>query len=1122
MKTTQKHIFLVKSFLVVWLLSLATALSAQITINEQQKPIRQVLKSIEKAGGVNFFYSDEFDALNKIVSIKTNNSTIEQVLKQLFADTSISWEKKDKNLIVLTPGKLPAQNRPKSSRIITGTVLDDKGNVIIGATILEKGTSNGTITNYDGQFQIELPANTSDQLLISYVGMKPAEVNASGKNTLQVVLSEQTLELSDVVVVGYGVQRRSDLTGAVSSVKVTEALKHQPSTDVAATLQGGLAGVSVVSGSGDPSKEMTIRIRGVNSISSDSQPLVVIDGFMGGSLKSLNPSDIESIEVLKDASATAVYGSQGANGVILVTTKNPQKDKISLAFNSFASFQTIYNYPDVLSPGEFARLANDYGREYFPTMPNPQPAKTYFTEEQIRDFDQGKGGYDYVRSIFNDPAISQNYDLSLSGGNAKTSFLASLRYAGSQGVLKKSAHDAVNYRLKVDNTLRDWLKVGMNMYGDYSNSRGPRVASYEGILQTAINWPTTSSPYKADGSQNNLFPIGGLAAYNPVGYINDVNNVTQTMTNNLQVYADFKITKDLSFRSQFGVRFSESLAQHSYDSESYFYFKNNRTQANATTNWDLSWLNTNILNYTKDFNEDHRINATAVLEQSYMNNYLHRSTAEMLAFDLGFDALDWADKYYVSSMRTISTMLSGMVRLNYVFKNRYMLTASYRADGSSRLYHKWDDFPSFALAWDLAQEDFMKNISAISQFKLRAGYGVVGNQAIAPYSIYSQMVPVSNSDGTTSYVVGRPASPELRWERNEQLNAGIDLAFWSGRLTLSADVYNKVSRDILLNVAQPVHTGWSSLLKNAGEITNKGIEITIGGTPLTQGELRWNTNLTLAHNKAIYSLIPTLNKMQAMDSNVASSPMSIFQMIEGREIASFYGYTSNGVWKTTEVNETTTVNNADGTTKTDTYANIYKVVPGQLKIVDLNTDGKIDVNDKSVIGSGQPSFNWGWNNTYTWKNFDLNIFMVGFHGFDIYNATNQSGFPNSINGVAQDVLTPKRDFLNRWTKDNEDTDVPGFVYVSSPVQGFMSKFVEKGDFVKIKNMTLGYNLPAAASKKAGLENLRVYLSVQNPLMLTSYKGLDPEATLGNPLTSGVDWGNYPNGRNFIAGFSFTF
>ncbi|MDD3969020.1 MAG: SusC/RagA family TonB-linked outer membrane protein [Proteiniphilum sp.] len=1104
----------------------------KLSLDVKSASIKEICEEIERKSDYRFIFAgDANKAIHKKVNITVDAESIDHILHIILYETELSYRILD-NQVVVYRNKEKAIHKEMESvvsnqilqqekKAITGKVVDVQGEPVIGANIVETGTTNGTITNVDGEFSLHVGKNAT--IRISYIGYLEQLINCSEKTSFEIILREDMQSLEEVVVVGYGVQRKSDLTGAVGSVKVEDALKTIPSADISNALQGSLAGVAIVSGTGDPSKDQTIRIRGVNSISSDSQPLVVVDGFIGGSLKSLNPSDIQSIEVLKDASATAVYGSQGANGVILVTTRKPQKDKLIVSIHSFTSLQTIYDYPDVLSPGEFAKLANAYGQEYFPSMTNPQPPVVYYTDDQIKAFENGTAGFNYMKAIFNNPAVSQNHDLSISGGSKKTTYLASVRYAGSDGVVKKSRNDAVNYRLKIDNEIRPWLSAGFNVYGDYSNSRGPRIDPYEGLLQTALNWPSTAMPKNPDGTYSNVFPVKGLAAYNPMAYIDDCRNVFQTLNSNIQTYTEITFNKDLKFRSQFGVAFTQSLDQSTFDSKSYFYFKNNRTQASAKSAWNLNWLNTNILNYTKEFNVDHRVNATAVFEQFYFNKYHHKSTSELLAFDLGYDALAWADKFYTSSEREISTLMSGMMRINYVFKNRYMITASYRADGSSRLQNKWDYFPSFALAWDAAQENFMKNQQLIGQMKFRVGYGVVGNQAIAPYSTYSRMVPVANSDGTTSYVVGRPASPDLSWERNEQLNVGVDISLCKGRFTLTADWYNKVSKDILLHVAQPDHTGWPSLLKNAGEITNKGFEVTLGAEPFASETFHWLSNLSLSFNEGIYSKIPTPSKMQAMGvTGISNNPLAIFQMVENERIASFYGYIDEGIWKSDEVTQPVTITNADGSTTTGTYASIYKVVPGQIKIKDVNGDGKFNFNDQRIIGRGLPVFNWGWNNTLRYKDVDISLFIVGFHGFDIYNATDQSGYPGSINGVAQDAVTPKRDFLHRWTKDNEDTNIPGFVYVSSALQGFTSRFVEKGDFVKMKSITLGYNLPENLCQLLKIESLRVYGSVQNVLMFTQYTGLDPEATLGNPLTSGVDWGNYPNGRSFIAGLSFSF
>lgn len=1001
------------------------------------------------------------------------------------------------------------QTKAQNLGTVTGTVIDNLGEPVIGASVVLKGTTNGTITDMDGNFSLpNVPAK--GVLQVSFIGYKTLDVSVNNQKKISVKLTEDSQALDEVIVVGYGVQRKSDLTGAVASVKASDALKSTPTSNVTDALQGRLAGVSIIS-SGDPSKDASIRVRGVNSVSADSGPLVVIDGFIGGSLQSLNPSDIQSIEVLKDASATAVYGSRGANGVILVTTKSPSKDRLNVSMNAFVNLKTSLSLPDRLSAAEYAEMANAYGKEYNESDGN-KPAKVYFTPEQIQAFKEGKGTFDYVKAIFNDPAVTQNYELSISGGGENTTFLASFRYEDNNGIIKKSNSDRFNWRLKVDTKIKKWLSAGVNFWGDYKETSGPRIAEYEGVLSTAINYPSIVMPTDENGSYNNITPLTGSPLYNPMGYINEVNGKNQTVTNRLQGYVDFNIIEGLTFRSQLGVTFTNNLTTGANNKKSYTAFKNGNTpSANASTKWTFGWLNTNTLNYTKEFNRNHRINATAVFEQSYNNDYTLKGDGNNLLFDkLGSNALSWAEKLSTSSDRTITTLLSGLFRVNYVLMNKYALTASIRADGSSRLAEKWDYFPSAALAWTISEESFMKNIDFISQMKLRAGYGSVGNQAIAAYRIYSQMVP-TNLNGVTSFTVGRPASPFLKWERNDQINIGLDMGFFNGRLTASVDWYSKKSKEILLEVEQPIHTGWSSLLKNAGEIENKGFEITIGADPIAKKNWSWHTDITLSHNEGKYTKIPTKSKMQTQAGTYANQ---IFKMIEGEKLSSFWGYHFEGVWKSSEVNQTTTITKADGTQVTDTYAKIYSVKPGEAKYRDVNNDGVYTNADQGIIGNGQPSFSWGWSNSVSYKNFDLSLFIIGVHGFDIYNVNKFS----SIDAV------PTKTFIkDRWTKENENTDIPGFIKAgNTSVSGYTSRNVEKGDFIKVKNITLGYNLPKSICSKLYLTNLRIYGSVQNPFHISSYSGLDPEVALSSPMTSGVDWEAYPNGRNYILGINVSF
>ena len=604
---------------------------------------------------------------------------------------------------------------------VTGTVTDNLGPVI-GASIQVEGTSNGCITDIDGNYTLpNVPANAT--LVFSYIGYQTQKIAVGGKTKIDVKLAEDSQLLQEVVVVGYGVQRKSDLTGAVASVKAADALKNTPTGNVSDALQGRMAGVSVLSGSGNPTEDNTIRVRGINSITAETGPLVVIDGFIGGSLQSLNPSDIQSIEVLKDASATAVYGSRGANGVLLVTTKNPDKDKLTVSFNAFANIKTVAKYADNLSPYEYANLVNEFGKEKFGYEDNH-----YYSAAELEAFKNGTAGFDYSREIFR-TAVTQNYDLSIAGGGEKTTFLASLRYQDDKGIIKESDSQIYSWRLKMDTKIKKWLTAGLNIYGHYRNNTAPRITQYDGLIQQAMYFPSTISPKKENGEYNNAF-FDGSPTYNPMGYIWESNNSNKTINNRLQGYVQFNILDGLTFRSQLGVLFDNRLNTSVENEDSYYNYKNKMTQGQSRSYWNTSWLNTNTLGYVKEFNKNHRINATAVFEQSYDNNYNHTSTAYNLDYidRIGINNLAWSDANLaaIGSDRIINTLMSGMLRVNYVFMNRYMITASIRADGSSRLKDKWCYFPSAALAWDLKQENFLKENSFIDQLKLRLGYGSVG------------------------------------------------------------------------------------------------------------------------------------------------------------------------------------------------------------------------------------------------------------------------------------------------------------------------------------------------------------------------------------------------------------
>lgn len=984
---------------------------------------------------------------------------------------------------------------------ITGKVLDKENEAIIGASVVVKGTTNGTITDLDGNFVVaNVPEKSTIQ--ISYIGYKTQEFPLAGKTHFNIVLQEDTETLDEVIVVGYGVQRKSDLTGSVGSVKASDALKNTPVSDITSALQGRLAGVSIMSASGAPGSSSTIRVRGSNSLQADGGPLIVIDGLMGGSLSSLNPSDIASVEVLKDASATAVYGSKGANGVILITTKSPESGKVNVEYNGYVNFKTPYTLPDMLSPAEFAELANDYGKEFNASAgSNP---KEYYTQEQIDAFNRGEGGYDYINNVFRDVAIEHTHELSISGGSEKTKFLFSGSYNNNEGIAYKSWAERFNYRLKVDTDIRKWLKAGLNFWGDYTKSASPNFSNYNGTLIGALTFPNTIQPTNEVGDYNNVNLLG--PQYNPMVFINELDTDGYKHTSRLQGYVDITLAKGLTFRMTQGFTFGNKNAENTYGLNSYQYYQTygNKTAATAQSNHDYSWINTNVLSYVREFNKNNRINATAVIEQQSDNNFMNKTEViDLISSNIGANNTGMGKTTNTTSERIKSTMLSYMLRVNYALMNRYMITASWRYDGSSRPYYdnRWASFYAVALAWNIKQEKFMENVEWMDQFKLRFGYGETGNQAIPQYSAYTKYD--ASRDANDNLVISTESlgNKDLKWERTSQYNVGLDLGFFKNRLTLSLDVYDKKSKDVLLYVNSPLYTGFASKLANAATIRNRGFEITIGADPVVTKNFNWNTDLTLSSNKGWVEKLA-----DGMDyANLSGKyEVNYFRNMVGKKIATMYGYVNEGVWTTEEVNS--------GKAPSGALAGSYKY---------KEIDGKegITPDDRTEIGNGQPSFQWGWNNSLNYKGFDLGLFIIGVHGFDIYNYTREACLGIGEGSIS---LGPNPEWKNRWQAGiNENATVAGFVKSRNQLTP-SSQYVEKGDFVKVKSITLGYSLPSSLLQKATIKKLRIYVSLQNPFLFTGYSGIDPEVTLKTPLTSGIDWGYYPNGRNYLIGLNLAF
>ncbi|WP_310648562.1 TonB-dependent receptor [Bacteroides xylanisolvens] len=988
----------------------------------------------------------------------------------------------------------------QSRKQITGSVQDVQGNPLIGVSILETGTSNGTITDMNGTYSLNI-SSTNATLRFSYIGYEEQLIKIQGRNVINVKMNEETSNLDEVVVVGYGVQRKSDLTGAISSINAAETLKKMPAAQVADLLQGRIAGLSIVNSSGAAGAAPTLRVRGVNSIKADGGPLVVIDGFPGGNLSAINPADIKSIEVLKDASSTAIYGSRGANGVILITTKSPKEGKLSVDYNGYVVAGTPADKPSIMPVNEFARMANDWNQAYY--------GKDLYTERQITNFTNGYDTYDYMGNIINDYAISHSHDISIKGGNDKMSFLFSTQYIHNKGIAGHSTNDRWNYRLKVDANITKKLKFGANFYGMINSAAGNNFSGQYSLLTLAQQFPQTVLPYDKEGNLTQG-TIDNTGIYNPIGFIDEQkrnNNEDMTFNNWLQAYISYEIIPGLTFRNEQQINIGNRFYGTTSSKQSMNGFLKGKSLATYYDANSWGWRMTNTLNYTKELNKNNRINATIGVEESLSRSYIMRQTAEGLTSE----SIGWKNMMLAETSKlednevSKTTAISYFGRINYVLMNRYMATVTFRRDGSSLLSydHRWDNFPSFSLAWNPKEESFLKNINSLDQLKLRYGYGVSGNQAVAAYSAYTQY-DATIGNGQIAYTLV-PGNPILKWEKTHQHNYGVDAAFLNGRISFTFDYYDKKTKDAINTVVLPADTGLSSGLRNAAEISNKGFEITLGITPITAKDFYWKADISLAHNKA------KIEKLGDIDSDFMEIGTgwgnSFYRYFVGEPIGAIYGLQSTGVWSTEEYN------NPDIKKPTSPT-----VRPGSYKYVDQNDSGTIDADDYVIIGNGQPKFNWGMNNSFTYKNFDLNIFLIGFHGFDIYN------YPRAR---LTSSLSPFPELAERWIAGkNENAIIAGFGKdrdaITSPETVASSTFIEKGDFVKLKSITLGYNFSKGLLSKINLSAARVYFSIKNVCTITKYSGNDPELSISNPLRPGLDMGTYPSQREYLLGLNVSF
>ncbi len=1065
--------------------------SKMLNLNMEKVTVREVLSEIEDQSEFHFMYSGKVIDVNRLVSIKVQDVNIDEALKSLFADTKVDYKIKDR-LILLTIPESDSSAPSQQQKSVTGRVTDASGIALPGVTVAIKGQTKGTITDGDGTFTlVNVPANST--LSFSFVGMKTQEIAISGKSDINVILIEETTAIEEVVAVGYGSVKKSDLTGSVASVS-SKTFLDQPTSSVNSVLTGRAPGVTVRRMNGAPGEGSTIRIRGANSLYGGNDPLIVVDGNYG-SMPDAN--DIESIEILKDASATAIYGSRGANGVILVKTKRGKEGKPTIHLYSNVSVNNTHLAYDLMDAYEFAEFNNRVG--------------TYsFTDAELAQY-KANGGTDWQKEIMQ-TGFSQNYKVTLSGGLKNVKYYISPSYNKSTGTIKNTEADGYGISTKVDMDLSDKISIQIETNLGHSSNLNSSLAtggSKTSIpLMAAMVWAPTEPVYDADGGYNRL-GIGTGAIINPLlmttledtNYSNNgssIGNLKVNIINGLVLDAkgsvSFGTGGNRSFESAEYTGVNSTASQNSYESK--------------------SWLVNAFLTYTKTLAGLHNVSLMGGFEETQGTYRDLSGSANALPLEsVGWDNLGLAaPNVSAGSSYNNSAMRSYFGRLNYNYASRYFLTVNYRADGSSKFKgsNQWGYFPSFSLAWKLSEEAFMKNQDIFQNVKLRGGWGTIGNQAINSYATYTTLGSRGFSWGTSTKYSGYFArvggNANLKWESTKQMNLGLDLTTLNNRLNIALDYYNKKTVDLLAPVSVAAYNGGdseygnSTVISNVGSVRNKGFEFNINYNIIHAKNFSYDINLNGAINKNEVLSLGESSIIYGKTYAAGLTSVSPFVLLPGEPIGSIYGLKYLGIWQESEATE----------------AAKFGQVPGDYKYEDLNGNHSYDSEDKQVIGHTNPDFTWGFNNHLSYRNFDLNILIEGVHGRDVMNWSYMVG---AERGTVATFYTLKA-ARNRWTSENPDAEFAR-VGNTNNMQPLSSQYMQNGDYVKLRNISLSYRIPKNVIPFA---SLKLSVSAQNILTITKYKGNDPEisSSTGDDINAGMDWFAYPNPKSFSFGISLEY
>ena len=998
----------------------------------------------------------------------------------------------------------PSVNTPESTMqaiTVTGVVTDEFGDPLPGVNVSIKGTTQGVSTNAGGAFSLSVPDQNAT-LVFSYIGFTSQETVVGAQRTINIIMVEDTRQIEEVVVIGYGAVRKSDLTGAVASVSERH-FTDQPITRLDQAINGRVPGVSIITNSGSPDQSITIRIRGANSIYGGNDPLYVVDGVPNSTLfNGLNPNDIQSIEILKDASATAIYGSRGANGVVLVTTKRGTEGKARITFNTQHSWSKMAKQLELLDPYNYGKQIN----EFFVNS---------YSEAQLNAFKDGTAGTDWIDLFFR-TSYSQNHQLNISGGTNKMRYAVSGSYIDTQGILILSQQQRYNLRSNISVEATDWLKVDMDIsaFRRHNSKMGGRGNIWNPIADAYTSSPTMELKDANGNWQKDPFCS---ITDNPYGrWTMDLDDsYSNYLSNNLKLTFILPV-KGLTFNLQGSANYSSgsSFSMNSYANG--LRLNQSESSASNSRNDSFSWYNMNQLSYVNKWG-DHSINATAVAEFTKSESgSLSAGVNTLLTEAAGYWNLGLGAMNSISNSYSGSSMASFIGRAFYSFKDRYLLTATIRQDGTSVFYtgRKWGTFPSVGLSWIASQEDFIRNMNVFDMLKVRASWGITGNQSIGSYSTLGLLSSATYNWGTTvnqtGYRVNNPPARNLTWEKTRQIDVGLDLGFLNNRLSATIDVYQKNTYDLLLRKPIPIYDGGGDELVNLGEVRNRGIDVSVTGVIFQRKDLKWESMFNISYYKNKVIDLAGEDEISMGRAGGTNQTMDIEPAVVkvGYPLGSIKGWTWLGLWSKEEAAQAAQWGQFPGD-------NHFQSFTGNMEggVYRLSTE------DATIIGKSSPDVTLGWNNTFSYKRLDVNVFFQGAFGHNRINLARWY-----LNERASDarMITGKEGWLNKWTEDNQDTKVPNPYSATVMSRVVSHQYMEKADFVRLKNLSIAYTLPKA---KVKFGDLRIGMSAQNLFTFTKYTGLDPEGNMGNggdDTQAGFDGFSYPLARTFTADLRFTF